>query len=335
MTVSQERRALLAQRAQVQGVREIRSRSFAGCELRDVPNGTGGSACLFTGYASVFNTPYTVSDSLGEYTERVRTGAFDKTLAGGADTVFLLNHEGMSLARSKSGTLRLSADSTGLFTEARLDPANYQVVALRSAIERGDIDEMSFAFRTLRQAWNKDYDDRQLLELSLHQGDVSAVNYGANGATAGTVAMRKRQRAMVAASGICTCCAMCTQADCDGTCCDACEMGADNADVAGASTDSPNALLSLGAMADYVVRCTISRLQGQSMPSMPLRRPQSGYDDNDLEVHLRILRLKAGPPPMPPSRPLTSEERWQRTLSQSRYQAERLDRRIAELKGKR
>ena len=51
---------------------------------------------------------------------------------------------------------------------------------------------MSFAFRVTRQEWDKAYENRFIQELSLHQGDVSVVNYGANGATAGTVDLRSR-----------------------------------------------------------------------------------------------------------------------------------------------
>ena len=63
---------------------------------------------------------------------------------------------------------------------------------MRSAVERGDLDEMSFAFRVMRQEWNSDYDRRWINEVSLDKGDVSLVNYGANPTTGGTVAIRQR-----------------------------------------------------------------------------------------------------------------------------------------------
>jgi hypothetical protein len=52
-------------------------------------------------------------------------------------------------------------------------------------MERGDVDEMSFGFWVTRQQWSPDYDQRDILEVSLNKGDVSVVNYGANPATAG------------------------------------------------------------------------------------------------------------------------------------------------------
>lgn len=173
-------------RAQRRNVRENRSRPFEGMELREQSNGT----LRFTGYASVTESPYEMQDWLGDYTEVVRRGAFSKTLAEGADVPFKLNHDGMTLARTKSGTMRLAEDSTGLHVEADLDPSNGQVRDIRSAMERGDLDEMSFAFRVTRQEWSPDYTQRDITEVNLNKGDVSIVNYGANPHTAGLTALR-------------------------------------------------------------------------------------------------------------------------------------------------
>jgi HK97 family phage prohead protease len=171
-------------RAEYLGVTEVRDRPFAGCELREAPDGTGGSHLTFTGYACVTATPYTMSDFMGDYTETISRNAFDRTLAEAPDVNFLMNHDGVSMARSKSGTLKLSVDEKGLHSEARLDPARPDVQILRSAIEAGDIDEMSFAFRVNSQEWNEDYDERNISAVNLHHGDVSAVNFGANPHTA-------------------------------------------------------------------------------------------------------------------------------------------------------
>jgi HK97 family phage prohead protease len=175
----------LSQRAEMPRVVERRSMPFRGVELRAKPDGTGGETLLFTGYASVTETPYEMQDWLGPYTEVIRSGAFKKTLNDGADVPFLINHGGMTLARTKSGTLRLSEDDTGLYTEADLDPASPTVQTLRSAMERGDVDEMSFAFWITRRQWSPDFEQLDILEVNLNKGDVSVVNYGANPATAG------------------------------------------------------------------------------------------------------------------------------------------------------
>lgn len=46
-------------------------------------------------------------------------------------------------------------------------------------VKRGDVDQMSFAFRVIRQKWNDDRSRRVLTEVSLSDGDVSVVTYPA------------------------------------------------------------------------------------------------------------------------------------------------------------
>jgi hypothetical protein len=140
-----------------------------------------------------------MEDWLGSFTETIRSGSFAKTIADGADVPFKLNHDGMTLARTKSGTMQLSEDSTGLHVEAKFDPNNSAVRDMRSAMERGDMDEMSFGFRVIRQDWSPDFLQRDISEVSLHKGDVSLVNYGANPATAGSTALRSAELADVLA----------------------------------------------------------------------------------------------------------------------------------------
>lgn len=139
----------------------------------------GEDTLTLVGYASVFETPY----DMGWYEETVAEGAFTKTLREKADVRLLLNHEDLPLARTKSGTLRLAEDSVGLRVEADLDVSDPDVARLRPKMKRGDLDQMSFAFRTIRQEWDEDYTARRLVELSLKDGDVSVVTYPANPAT--------------------------------------------------------------------------------------------------------------------------------------------------------
>lgn len=175
----------LSVRAERPNAVERRNVPFKGVELRAKPDGTGGDTLTFSGYACVTEVGYEMQDWLGPFTEVVRKGAFTKTLAEGADVPFLINHSGMTLARTKSGTMRLSEDDTGLHTEADLDPASPHVQALRSAMDRGDLDEMSFAFWVTRQTWSPDFEQRDILEVAMNKGDVSIVNYAANPNTAG------------------------------------------------------------------------------------------------------------------------------------------------------
>lgn len=175
----------LSVRAERPTTLQHRAVPFRDVELRAKPDGTGGDSLTFTGYACVTEIGYEMEDWLGPFTEVVRQGAFTKTLAENADVPFLVNHAGLTLARTKSGTMRLAEDDTGLHTEADLDPASPHVQALRSAMDRGDVDEMSFGFWITRQQWSPDFDQRDILEVSLNKGDVSVVNFGANPNTAG------------------------------------------------------------------------------------------------------------------------------------------------------
>lgn len=188
-----EPRALRALLRQAQGANTL-DMGFKDVQLRAAPDGTGGSRLLFTGYASVAEAPFTMSDWLGDFTEIVRTGAFSRTLGQSPDVIFCLNHDwdGAPMARTKAGTLRLSEDTTGLHAEADLDGNRADVYQVQSAMEAGELDAMSFAFWVTQQTWSPDYDQRDILEVDLDGGDTSVVTWPANPATTGTTALRKR-----------------------------------------------------------------------------------------------------------------------------------------------
>lgn len=137
-----------------------------------------------SGYATTWDTPYEVAGGAPfGWTESIARGAADDALAARNDVRFLINHEGMPLARTKSGTMTLRADDMGLFVDVpSLDLSNPTAQELRSALLRGDVDQMSFAFTVEGQTWNKDYTVRNITKLKgLY--DVSAVTYPANPAT--------------------------------------------------------------------------------------------------------------------------------------------------------
>lgn len=175
-------------RAEFYGAKPREMRATFGIQSRAEDDGI----VTVEGYASISDTPYDVQDWLGSYAETVSRGAFAKTLREADDVRWLVNHGGIALARTKSGTLILReiinpADDpqgkgqTGLWSTARLDTANPEARSIASAIERGDVDQMSFAFLATRQEWNADYTERTILEAKLF--DVSAVTYPANPAT--------------------------------------------------------------------------------------------------------------------------------------------------------
>lgn len=159
-------------------------------EMRAKPNGTGGTAFEFNGYAATFNDPFDMWDPWGDpYTEEVEQGAFSRTLANKCDTAFLIGHNdaGILMARTRSGTMRLGQDTRGLPVNVpAMDGGREDVRALASAVDRGDMSEMSCAFVTRQQAWDDKYEHRRMLEMDLNRGDVSAVVFGANPATSGS-----------------------------------------------------------------------------------------------------------------------------------------------------
>jgi uncharacterized protein len=112
--------------------RRLASGSF---EIRKSPD---GKTVGVRGYAAVF-------DSVA-YGEVIRSSAFNRTIAQRDNVRLLVNHEGVPLASTKSGTMSIGVDERGQWFDApALDLANPDVQRLVSAMERGDIDQCSFA----------------------------------------------------------------------------------------------------------------------------------------------------------------------------------------------
>lgn len=169
---------------------EIERRTLTGIEVR----ATEGQSSKIVGYAAVFNS---MSEDLG-FREIVMPGAFDRALLEGQDVRALVNHdENQILGRTKSGTLRLSIDPKGLLAE--ITPPDTQAARdIMTSIKRGDLDGMSFAFRTLTDAW-RTQDGQQIRELrDLDLVDVSVVAFPAYEAT--SVSARALEQAKAAAA---------------------------------------------------------------------------------------------------------------------------------------
>lgn len=111
--------------------RRIHDASF---QIRTNDDGTVG----VHGYAAVFDVP--------SHGEVIKRSAFNRSLAQKDDIRLLTNHDGVAMARTKSGTMTVTVDDVGLaFDVPSLDPANPDVQRLMSAIGRGDVDQCSFA----------------------------------------------------------------------------------------------------------------------------------------------------------------------------------------------
>ena len=143
------------------------------------------------GIASAVETPYEMWDMFGPYTEKVSVRAFDDSLSRQPDVAFLVNHKGLTMARTTNDTLVLNSTPDGLASEAWLNPMRTDVSDLMVAIKDGCIDQMSFAAMMDEGEWNDEFTEFTLLKLDLHCGDVSAVNFGANPHT--SIAARSRR----------------------------------------------------------------------------------------------------------------------------------------------
>ena len=148
------------------------------------------------GIASVTDTPYDMYDMFGPYEEIIDHRAFDDTLTADPDVAFLLNHRGMTMARTRAKegserTLTLRMVSEGLEADAWLNPKRQDVADLIIATDDGNIDQMSFAFMLEEGWWSEDFSQFKITKLDINRGDVSAVNYGANPYT--SIAARSRE----------------------------------------------------------------------------------------------------------------------------------------------
>lgn len=156
-------------------MKKIETRTYVakGIEARD-----DSGVLTLCGYAAMFDSPsYPLP-----FVETIQRGAFTKTLSESPDVRLLINHDGLPLARTKSGTLTLTEDELGLYFVASL-PDTQEARDLHTLVSRKDIDQMSFAFRVIRQVWSDDRQKRLLTEISLQDGDVSVVTYPAYAAT--------------------------------------------------------------------------------------------------------------------------------------------------------
>jgi HK97 family phage prohead protease len=172
-------------------VDEKRSIAYSNLEVRSENDGK-----TLVGYAAVFDSP---SEFMG-FTEFVKRGAFAKTLNDGADVRLLIDHDGVPLARTRSGTMALEEDERGLRVEAELDPLNPDAARIISAMRRGDLSQMSFAFRTIKDSWNTDRSVRELREVQLF--DVSVVTFPAYEQTMAELRSKEEAAIVQTTSGV-------------------------------------------------------------------------------------------------------------------------------------
>lgn len=172
-------------------IREQRSAHVGPLELRENDDGT----VTLVGLACRTGVEY----DLGWYREIILPEAFRRTLSEDPDVQLVVNHAAggqLPLARTRSGTMRLALIEEGLSVEADLDDGDPDVQSLVRKMRRGDVDGMSFAFLVTDDSWNDDLTVRTIKSLSLHRGDVSVVNQGANPLAYATVRSQEAAAAL-------------------------------------------------------------------------------------------------------------------------------------------
>ncbi len=152
---------------------KLERRAFVAVELR--VEGEGDEPKRLVGHAAVFNS---LSEDLGGFRERVAPGAFAASLAGD-DIRALFNHDpNQVLGRNRAGTLKLAEDDTGL--AIAITPPDTQAGRdLTVSIERGDVSQMSFGFRTLSDEWSMEDGDQVRTLKAVRLFDVSPVTFPA------------------------------------------------------------------------------------------------------------------------------------------------------------
>jgi HK97 family phage prohead protease len=137
-------------------------------ERRAYPAELRAKGRRLTGYAAVFG----VETRIGDFTESIIPGAFSTTLAARKDVLALVDHDaGRVLARTKSGTLRLSEDMTGLAFDLDVPDTSYGRDVLE-LVSRGDAGGMSFAFVPVDEKWIDDRRELRAVDLA----EVSVVS---------------------------------------------------------------------------------------------------------------------------------------------------------------
>jgi HK97 family phage prohead protease len=124
----------------------------------------------FSGYAAVFNSN---SEPL-PFTERILPGAFMRSLKSRNEVKLFKNHNSDEvLASTRSKTLKLREDGTGLLAEAVL-PDTTAGRDLAVLMKRGDVHSMSFGFTVPEggDSWNSKGTVRELREIRLHEVSI-------------------------------------------------------------------------------------------------------------------------------------------------------------------
>jgi len=155
-----------------------------------------GEGPKLAGYAALFNN---TTEIVPGFNERIAKGAFARALSEKQDVRALVDHQSEKIiGRTTAGTLDLAENSKGLKTVIR--PPDTQVGRdIVTSVGRGDVDQMSFAFRVVKESWEDHKDGtstRTLEDVDLF--DVSVVTYPAYPDTSVAVRSYEQRKASMA-----------------------------------------------------------------------------------------------------------------------------------------
>lgn len=138
-----------------------------------------GKNYMVEGYASTFQ-PYEMMEIDGEkFFERIDRHAFDG--ADMSDVVFLRDHTGRVLGRTKNGAVELSVDDHGLHQRSNLGLTE-AARDMFEDIKAGNYTQMSFSFTVAEDHFDKSARTR-VIDRIKKVFDISAVSFPANPGT--------------------------------------------------------------------------------------------------------------------------------------------------------
>lgn len=167
--------------------REYRNLGLLELETREQDEQGGNEPSFFVeGYASTFE-PYKLLTFDGvDYYERIEPTAFANTDL--SDVVFLRDHEGRVLARTKNGTIELSVDNIGLHTRTDLGKTGASREMFED-IQARNYTQMSFSFIVDDDEYEEETHTRVIKSIKKLY-DISAVAFPANPGTNIGLSMR-------------------------------------------------------------------------------------------------------------------------------------------------
>ena len=158
-------------------------REYRNSGVFEVREETENEKHMVRGYASTFE-PYLMFEDDGvQYWERIAPTAFDNTDL--SDVVFLRDHTGTVLARTKNGAVNLSIDTHGLLSDVNLGLTE-SAREMFEDIKAGNYSQMSFSFVVARNGEHYEEEARKVtrvIDNIRKVFDVSAVAFPANPGT--------------------------------------------------------------------------------------------------------------------------------------------------------